>query len=215
MKPWSKVSIIEASHFDAGTAYAAINSFRLDDLRAHIYRTRDYGKTWTEITKGIPDGGASNVVREDPVRRGLLFAGTEGSVYVSSTIGDDWQPLQLNLPRTSMRDLAIHGDDLIVATHGRSFWILDDFTPLRQLNGRHPERECASFRAARSDPRPLESQSRYAIASGSSGRKNPPDGAIVDYYLASSSNKTGDSGNPRRAAASRAPLCQLRQAGAT
>src|SRR6266700_4397995 len=133
LKPWSKVSIIEASHFDAGTAYAAINSFRLDDLRAHIYRTRDFGKTWTEITKNIPDGGASNVVREDPVRKGLLFAGTEGSVYVSFNDGDDWPPLQLNLPHTSMRDLTIHGDDLIVATHGRSFWILDDITPLRQL----------------------------------------------------------------------------------
>ncbi|HEX8764603.1 MAG TPA: hypothetical protein VF740_05550, partial [Candidatus Acidoferrum sp.] len=136
LKPWSKVSIIEASHFDAGTAYAAMNSFRLDDLRAHIYRTRDFGKTWTEITKGIPDGGASNVVREDPLRKGLLFAGTEGSVYVSLNDGDDWQPLQLNLPHTSMRDLAIHGDDLIVATHGRSFWILDDITPLRQLGKR-------------------------------------------------------------------------------
>src|SRR5437764_12053040 len=125
------VSIIEPSHFDPGTAYAAINSFRLDDLRAHIYRTRDYGKTWTEITHGIPDGGASNVVREDPARQGLLFAGTEGSVYISFNDGDDWQPLQLNLPHTSMRDLAIHGDDLIVATHGRSFWILDDLTPLQ------------------------------------------------------------------------------------
>src|SRR5213594_309532 len=134
LKPWSKVSIIEASHFDAGTAYAAINSFRLDDLRAHIYRTRDFGKTWTEITKGIPDGGAGNVVREDPARKGLLFAGTEGSVYVSFNDGDDWQPLEPTLPHPSMRDLAIHGDDLIVATHGRSFWILDDITPLRQMN---------------------------------------------------------------------------------
>src|SRR5256886_5666598 len=114
LKPWNKVSIIEASHFDAGTAYAAVNSFRLDDLRAHLYRTRDFGKTWTEITNGIPAGGASNVVREDPVRKGLLFAGTEGSVYVSFDDGEHWQSLQLNLPHTSMRDLAIHGDDLIV-----------------------------------------------------------------------------------------------------
>src|SRR5438132_13507181 len=101
-----------------------------------MYRTPDFGKTWTEITKGIPDGGASNVVREDAVRKGLLFAGTEGSVYVSFNDGDDWQPLQLNLPHTSMRDLAIHGDDLIVSTPARSFWILDDFTPLRPL---HPD----------------------------------------------------------------------------
>jgi photosystem II stability/assembly factor-like uncharacterized protein len=186
LKPWSKVSIIEASHFDAGTAYAAINSFRLDDLRAHIYRTHDFGKTWTEITKGIPDGGASNVVREDPVRKGLLFAGTEGSVYVSFDDGDDWQPLQLNLPHTSMRDLAIHGDDLIVATHGRSFWILDDITPLRQLNAEIAKESvhlfapqtAIRFRWNRNPDTPLPPE----FPAG----KNPPDGAILDYVLASS-----------------------------
>jgi photosystem II stability/assembly factor-like uncharacterized protein len=188
LKPWSKVSIIEASHFDAGAAYAAINSFRLDDLRAHIYRTRDFGKTWTEITKGIPDGGASNVVREDPVRKGLLFAGTEGSVYVSFNDGDDWQPLQLNLPHTSMRDLAIHGDDLIVATHGRSFWILDDLTPLRQLNADIAKesvylfapQEAIRFRWNRNPDTPLPPE----VPAG----RNPPDGAIIDYYLASQAN---------------------------
>ena len=132
LTPWSKVSIIEASHFSAGTAYAAINTFRLDDLHPHIFRTRDFGKTWSEITKGLPDNAPINVVREDPAHQGLLFAGSETSVYVSFNDGDDWQPLQLNLPHTSMRDLAIHGDDLIVGTHGRSFWILDDITPLRQ-----------------------------------------------------------------------------------
>jgi photosystem II stability/assembly factor-like uncharacterized protein len=187
LKPWSKVSIIEASHFEAGTAYVAINSFRLDDLRAHIYRTRDFGETWTEITKGIPDGGASNVVREDPLRKGLLFAGTEGSVFVSFNDGEDWQPLQLNLPHTSMRDLEIHGDDLIVATHGRSFWILDDITPLRQLNldvakeSAHlfaPE-TAIRFRWNRNPDTPLPPE----FPAG----KNPPDGAILDYYLASPS----------------------------
>jgi photosystem II stability/assembly factor-like uncharacterized protein len=187
LKPWSKVSIIEASHFDAGTAYAAINSFRLDDLRAHIYRTRDFGKTWTEISKGIPDGGASNVVREDPERQGLLFAGTEGSVYVSLDDGDDWQPLQLNLPHTSMRDLATHGDDLIVATHGRSFWILDDITPLRQWNAEIAKESAhlfapetaIRFRWNRNPDTPLPPE----FPAG----KNPPDGAIIDYYLASPS----------------------------
>ena len=183
LKPWSKVSIIEASHFDAGTAYAAINSFRLDDLRAHIYRTRDFGKTWVEITKGIPEGAASNVVREDPIRKGLLFAGTEGSVYVSFNDGEDWQPLQLNLPHTSMRDLAIHGDDLIVATHGRSFWILDNTTPLRQLNA-DVAKESAHlfapqtairFRWNRNPDTPLPPE----FPAG----KNPPDGAIFDYVL--------------------------------
>jgi photosystem II stability/assembly factor-like uncharacterized protein len=189
LKPWSKVSIIEASHFDAGAAYAAINSFRLDDLRAHIYRTRDFGKSWTEITNGIPAGGASNAVREDPERKGLLFAGTEGSVFVSFDDGDNWQPLQLNLPHTSMRDLAIHGDDLIVGTHGRSFWILDDITPLRQMSTEianasvtlYRPQEALRFRWNRNTDTPLPPD----IPAG----KNPPDGAILDYYLAAASSK--------------------------
>jgi photosystem II stability/assembly factor-like uncharacterized protein len=189
LKPWSKVSIIEASHFDAGTAYAAINTFRLDDLRAHIYRTRDFGKSWTEITQGIPSGGASNAVREDPERKGLLFAGTEGSVFVSFDDGDNWQPLQLNLPHTSMRDLALHGDDLIVGTHGRSFWILDDITPLRQVSTEiakasvtlYQPQEAVRFRWNRNTDTPLPPD----IPAG----KNPPDGAIVDYYLAAAANK--------------------------
>ena len=186
--PWSKVSTIEASHSDAGTAYAAINSFRLDDLRAHIYRTRDFGKTWTEITKGIPAGGASNVVREDPVKKGLLFAGTEGAVYVSFNDGDDWQPLQLNLPHTSMRDLVIHGDDLVVGTHGRSFWILDDITPLRQMS-----EEVASAKAHLFAP---QTAVRFRWNRGTDtplppeepAGKNPPDGAIIDYYLANAAS---------------------------
>jgi photosystem II stability/assembly factor-like uncharacterized protein len=187
--PWSKVSIIEASHFDAGTAYVAINSFRLDDLRAHIYRTPDFGKTWMEITKGIPAGGASNVVREDPARKGLLFAGTEGSVYVSFNDGDDWQPLQLNLPHTSMRDLAVHGDDLIVATHGRSFWILDDITPLRQISEQITKsdvhvfepQEAVRVRWNRNPDTPLPPE----VPAG----QNPPDGAIIDYYLAGATSQ--------------------------
>jgi photosystem II stability/assembly factor-like uncharacterized protein len=189
LKPWSKVSIIEASHFDAGTAYAAVNSFRLDDLRAHIYRTRDFGKSWQETTVGIADHAASNVVREDPLRKGLLFAGTETSVYVSFDDGDHWQPLQLNLPHTSMRDLAVHGDDLIVGTHGRSFWILDDITLLRQLSGEVAKapvtlfapQEAIRFRWNRNTDTPLPPE----VPAG----KNPPDGAIIDYYLASSSNQ--------------------------
>src|ERR1700736_3812532 len=189
LKPWSKVSIIEASHFEAGTAYAAINSFRLDDLRTHMYRTRDFGKSWTEITNGIPSGGASNAVREDPERKGLLFAGTEGSVFVSFDDGDNWQPLQLNLPHTSMRDLAIHSDDLIVGTHGRSFWILDDITPLRQMSAEiakvsvtlYKPQEAIRFRWNRNTDTPLPPD----IPAG----KNPPDGAILDYYLAGPSSK--------------------------
>jgi len=190
LTPWSKVSIIEASHTDAATAYAAVNRFRLDDLRAHIYRTRDYGKSWTEITKGLPDNAPVNVVREDPVRKGLLYAGTETSVYVSFNDGDNWQPLQLNLPHTSMRDLTIHGDDLIVATHGRSFWILDDVTPLRQLTEAFSTKKdflftpqtAIRFRWSRYPDTPLPPETPAG--------KNPPDGAIIDYYLAPQSGSS-------------------------
>src|SRR5262249_55874834 len=126
--PWAKVSILEASPFEPAAAYAAVNTFRLDDLRPHIYRTRDFGKTWTETTSGIPDGGIVNVVRADPKRRGLLFAGSERSVHVSFDDGDHWQSLRLNMPATSIRDLVIKRDDLVIGTHGRSFWILDDIS---------------------------------------------------------------------------------------
>jgi photosystem II stability/assembly factor-like uncharacterized protein len=181
--PWAKVSILEASHFEPGTVYAAINTFRLDDLRPHIYRTRDFGATWQEIVTGLPTNAPCDVVREDPLRKGLLFAGTETSVYVSFNDGDTWQPLQLNLPHTSMRDLTIHGDDLIVATHGRSFWILDDITPLRQMNDQvakssvflfAPE-EALRWHWNRNPDTPLPPE----VPAGA----NPPDGAIVDYYL--------------------------------
>jgi photosystem II stability/assembly factor-like uncharacterized protein len=187
LTPWSKVSIIEAGHFDVGTAYAAINTFRLDDLHPHIYRTRDYGKNWMEITAGLADNAAVNVVREDPAHKGLLFAGSETSVYISFNDGDNWQPLQLNLPHTSMRDLAIHGDDLIVATHGRSFWILDDVTPLRQWTTQSARassylfapQSAVRFRWNRNTDTPLPPE----VPAG----QNPADGAIVDYLLAEGS----------------------------
>ncbi len=136
LKPWAKVSTIDAGHFDLLTAYAAINTLRLDDMSPHIYRTHDGGKTWTHITNGIPDGAPVNVVREDPKRKGLLFAGTEREVYVSFDDGDHWQSLRLNMPATSIRDLIVKDDDLAVATHGRGFWILDDITPLRQIDAK-------------------------------------------------------------------------------
>jgi photosystem II stability/assembly factor-like uncharacterized protein len=184
LKPWAKVSILEASHFDAGTVYAAINTFRLDDLRPHIFRTRDYGVTWQEIVAGLPTNAPTDVVREDPQRKGLLFAGTENSVYVSFNEGDSWQSLQLNLPHTSMRDLIIHGDDLVVATHGRSFWILDDIAPLRQLSDKlalqpvilFPPQTALRWRWNRNPDTPLPPE----VPAGA----NPPDGAIIDYYLA-------------------------------
>jgi photosystem II stability/assembly factor-like uncharacterized protein len=188
LTPWSKVSILEASHFDGGTVYAAVNRFRLDDLKPHIYRTRDFGAHWQEIVAGLADNSPINAVREDPARKGLLFAGSETSVYVSFNDGDSWQPLQLNLPHTSMRDLAIHGDDLIVATHGRSFWILDDLTPLRQLNDQianspaylFQPQEALRWRWNRNPDTPLPPETPAG--------KNPPDGAIIDYYLAAAAN---------------------------
>jgi len=179
---WSKISIMDAGHFDAMTAYAAVNRIRLDDQRPHIYCTHDGGKTWKEIVKGLPDAPV-NVVREDPQRKGLLFAGNERAVYFSLDDGDNWSPLRLNMPASSIRDLVIHNDDIVVGTHGRSFWILDDITPLRQINrdvtaGRaflfHPEVAYRVMRNVNTDtPLPPEEPAG----------KNPPDGAIINYYL--------------------------------
>ena len=133
LTPWSKVSLIEASHTNPDEAYAAINRFRLDDLKPHIYRTRDGGAIWTETVAGIPDDEVVNAVREDPARAGLLFAATEKSVYVSLDDGDHWQSLRLNMSATSVRDVWIHESDLLAGTHGRSFWVLDDIQPLREV----------------------------------------------------------------------------------
>ena len=132
LSDWSKISLIEASHFDPAVAYAAVDRSRLDDQTPYIYRTRDYGASWQLVTNGIAAPAFLRAVREDPQTKGLLFAGTEFGVYVSFDDGDHWQSLQLNLPVTGVRDLTIHGDDLVIATYGRSFWILDNITPLRQ-----------------------------------------------------------------------------------
>jgi len=184
LTPWSKVSILEASRTEAGTVYAAVNRFRLDDLKPHIYRTRDFGKTWKEIVAGIADNAPVNVVREDPVRKGMLFAGTETSVYVSFDDGDHWQPLQLNLPHTSMRDLTIHGDDLIVATHGRSFWILDDIAPLRQLSEEVAKASAYLFAPQEALRVRWNKNPDTPLPPEEPAGKNPPDGAIIDYFLA-------------------------------
>ena len=188
LTPWSKVSILEASRMEAGTVYAAVNRFRLDDLKPHIYRTRDYGKTWQEIVNGLADDAPVNVVREDPVRKGLLFAGTETSVYVSFDDGDHWQPLQLNLPHTSMRDLTIHGDDLIVGTHGRSFWILDDITPLRELKPEIAEAEAHLYNPQQATRVRWNRNPDTPLPPETPAGKNPPDGAILDYFLAKDSS---------------------------
>ena len=134
MPEWSRISLIEASPFDAGTAYVAVDRHQWDELLPYIYKTSDYGKTWTRINNGIPNNTFVRAVREDPKKRGLLYAGTETGVYVSFNDGANWRPLQLNLPTTPIHDLVVKNDDLVLATHGRSFWILDDLSPLRQFN---------------------------------------------------------------------------------
>lgn len=182
---WSKVSMIDAGHFDAGTAYAAINQIRLDDQRPHIYRTHDGGRTWQKIVNGLPDNAPVNTVREDPVRQGLLFAGTERAVYVSFNDGDDWQPLRLNMPATSIRDLVIHNDDVVVGTHGRSFWILDDITPLRQINEKVAASEAFLFEPQVAYRVRRNVNTDTPLPPEEPAGKNPPDGAIINYYLRS------------------------------
>jgi photosystem II stability/assembly factor-like uncharacterized protein len=187
LKPWAKVSLMDASRFDARTAYAAINTFRLDDLKPHIYRTRDGGQTWTHITNGIPDGGIVNAVREDPKQRGLLYAGTEQTVYVSFDDGANWQSLRLNMPATSIRDLVIKDDDLVVGTHGRSFWILDDVSPLRELASKgapgFSRAEPHLFAPAQAWRVRWNKNTDTPLPPDEPGGQNPPDGAILNYWL--------------------------------
>ncbi len=185
LTPWSKVGIIEASHFDSHVAYAAIDRHRLEDYAPHIYRTGDDGNTWTPIADGIPDGSFVNVVREDPQRRGLLYAGTEKGAYVSFDDGAHWQSLQRNLPVTSIRDIAVAGNDVAIATHGRAFWVLDDVAPIRQF----PDAVAAGgdylfapsttyrLRPGNDEGTPLPRDEPSAA--------NPDAGVNVDYYLAS------------------------------
>ncbi|HRH41867.1 MAG TPA: hypothetical protein PKY82_09505, partial [Pyrinomonadaceae bacterium] len=188
LKSWAKVSLIDAGRFDTNTAYAAINTFRLDDLRPHIFRTHDGGKTWKEIVNGIPNGGIVNSVREDSQRKGLLYCGTEQAVYFSIDDGENWQPLRLNMPATSIRDVVIHNDDLVVGTHGRSFWILDDITPLRQLNPQVTNTEAVLFapQLATRVKRSVHTDTPFPPEEPAG--QNPPDGAIINYYLKSKSS---------------------------
>jgi photosystem II stability/assembly factor-like uncharacterized protein len=183
LTPWSKVAILEASRFDANVVYAAVDRHRLDDVDPYVYRTRDGGKSWSAIVKGIPHGSYVNVVREDAVRRGLLYAGTETGVFVSFDDGETWQPLQLNLPNCSIRDLDVRHGDLVAATHGRSFWVLDDLSPLRQLDAKTASEDAVLFAprdAVRLHP---------ALFQGTPEPKdepmaeNPKSGAAIDYVL--------------------------------
>ena len=186
LTPWSKVGIIEPSHFDANVAYAAVDRHRIEDQAPHILRTRDGGRTWQEIDNGLPNSGGPNsvnVVREDPVQHGLLFAGTERGLFVSFDDGDNWQPLQKGLPTTSVRDITIHGDDLVIATHGRGFYVLDDIMPLRSLAAQpanatrlYPVATAVRVNEPAFTGTPMPKDEPMA--------PNPPLGAYIDYSLA-------------------------------
>jgi len=185
LSSWSKISIIDAGRFDPNTAYAAVNRIRLDDGRPHIYRTHDGGKTWKEIVSGLGDSGPVNVVREDSDRPGLLFCGTERAIYVSFNDGDNWQPLRLNMPASSIRDLVIKDDDIVVGTHGRSFWILDDITPLRQISEQVAAADAYLFKPQLAYRVRGNLNTDTPVPPDEPAGKNPPDGAIIDYHLKS------------------------------
>lgn len=190
--PWSKVSQLEAGHFDNNTCYAAINRIRLDDQRPHILRTRDGGRHWQEIVTGLPNEPI-NTVREDPLQPGLLFAGSENAVYVSFDDGDHWQSLRLNMPATSIRDLVIKDDDIVVGTHGRSFWILDNITPLRGIVQAGVGTDGNANSELTQNVQLFQPQSAIRVRwnlntdtplpQEEPAGQNPPEGAIIDYFL--------------------------------
>jgi photosystem II stability/assembly factor-like uncharacterized protein len=179
--PWCRVTQIDASHFDRATAYVSVSRQRLDDLHPEIYRTRDGGAHWQRIDSRIPANEPVNTVREDPERRGLLFAGTERGVYVSFDDGARWQSLRANLPPTSIRDLVVHGDDLVIGTHGRSFWILDDIEPLREDVSDAPNDTARLYAPARALRVRSNTNPDTPLPPEEPVGQNPPDGAIIDY----------------------------------
>src|SRR5262249_25730971 len=179
MPDWSRISLIEASPHDAGTAYVAVDRHQNDDLHPYIYKTSDYGKTWTRITKGIPDNTFVRAVREDPKKRGLLYAGTESGVFVSFNDGADWRSLKLNLPTVPVHDLAVKNDDLVLATHGRSFWILDDISPLREFNDSVGAQRLHVYTPATAYRIHYSERTVKPVLSG----QNPPPGAVIYYYV--------------------------------
>jgi photosystem II stability/assembly factor-like uncharacterized protein len=183
LKPWMKVFNMDAGRFDGQTAYAAVNTLRLDDMHPHLWRTHDGGATWTEINTGLDDGGPTSSIREDPIRKGLLYAATEHRVYVSFDDGDHWQPLQLNMPASSVRDIIVKDDDLIAATHGRGFWILDDVTPLRQIDQAITKTDAVLFKPQTAYRARWNTNTDTPLPPEEAAAPNPPEGAIVDYYL--------------------------------
>jgi photosystem II stability/assembly factor-like uncharacterized protein len=182
LKAWSKVTQISASHFDDDTAYVSVSGLRIDEQAPAIFRTHDRGRSWQVITTGLPESPV-DTVREDPIRRGLLYAGTETAVWVSFDDGGHWQSLQLNLPHTSMRDLMVQGNDVIVATHGRGFWILDDVTPLRQMTAEVAASDAFLFRPADAIRVRRSLNTDTPLPADEPAGENPPDGAIIDYLL--------------------------------
>jgi len=186
---WSRVTCMEASHFDFSAAYASVDRHQLQDFEPYIYRTRDQGKSWQRITAGLPVGVYVHVVKEDPMRQGLLFAGTERGAYVSMDDGDHWQPLQLNLPATSVRDFEVYQNDLIVATHGRGFWVIDDISPLRQVTDAVLAADAHLFKPADAINYRQGGDNGTPTQKDEPQAENPPDGAYIDYYL--KSNATG------------------------
>jgi photosystem II stability/assembly factor-like uncharacterized protein len=181
MPEWSTVDLIEASPSDANTAYVAVDRHKLDDFKPYIYRTTDLGKTWSSITNGIPPAAYVHAVREDPKHKGLLYAGTELGVFVSFDDGAHWQPLQLNLPPSPVHDLIVKDDDLVVATHGRSFWVLDNLTPVRQVSNQSAQADVVLYQpqTALRLHYPEEFDRRQPVGD------NPPPGAMIDYYFKS------------------------------
>lgn len=179
---WSKVSLMDASHTDANTAYAAVNRIRLDDMQPHIFKTIDGGKSWKEIVNGLPPDPI-NSIREDPKRKGLLFAGSERAVYVSFDDGENWQSLRLNMPATSIRDLVIKDDDIVVGTHGRSFWILDDISPLREFTPQLMQKNNILFKPGLTYRVRWNMNTDTPLPPEEPAGQNPPDGAIINYYL--------------------------------
>lgn len=179
MPEWSTVDLIDPSPHEANAAYAAIDRHKLDDFKPYIFKTSDAGKSWTAIITGIPEGAYVHAVREDPKRRGLLYAGTELGMFVSFDDGGHWQPLQLNLPVSPIHDLVVKDDDLVVATHGRSFWLLDDVTPLRQINSQSAQSDSILYQpqTAVRLHYPTDVDKRQPVGD------NPPAGAILNYYL--------------------------------
>jgi photosystem II stability/assembly factor-like uncharacterized protein len=181
---WSKIAQIDASRFDDDTAYVAVSRLRVDDLRPYAFRTHDGGKTWESISAGLPEDAPVNAVRADPVQPGLLYAATEHSVWTSFDDGSHWRPLDYNLPHTSMRDLLVKDDDLIVATHGRSFWVLDDISPLRRLAADRGVRTTMLFPPAEAWRVRRSTNTDTPLPADEPAGENPPDGAVIDYVLA-------------------------------